>query len=106
MVQGVLMPLSKSLVGKSKAQPTAFIPRGAYLIRQPAAAAVGIRDDVQGEQIVRTTREGRIVWRFARPSRSRHVSHSAEQTRASRREEEIISGSFDILTLSLGERSG
>jgi hypothetical protein len=34
----------------------AFTPRGAYLIRQPAAAALGIRDDVQGDQIVRTTR--------------------------------------------------
>ncbi len=31
----------------------AFTPRGAYLIRQPAAAALGIRDDVQGDQIVR-----------------------------------------------------
>ncbi len=33
-----------------------FTPRGAYLIRQPAAAALGIRDDLQGDQIVRTTR--------------------------------------------------
>ena len=41
---------------KSKSQPAAFSPRGAYLIRQPAAAAVGIRDDVEGDQIVRTTR--------------------------------------------------
>lgn len=42
--------------GSSKSQTTGFKPRGAYLIRQPAAAAAGIRDDVQGDQIVRSTR--------------------------------------------------
>lgn len=41
---------------RSKSQPAAFSPRGAYLIRQPAAAAAGIRDDVEGDQIVRTDR--------------------------------------------------
>jgi hypothetical protein len=40
----------------STAKSAAFKPRGAYLIRQPAAAALGIRDDVQGDQIVGTTR--------------------------------------------------
>ena len=40
---------------------TAFTPRGAYLIRQPAAAAAGIRDDVQGDQIVRTTRGDALI---------------------------------------------
>jgi hypothetical protein len=63
-------PSSKSLVGKAKAQAAAFIPRGAYLIRQPAAAAVGIRDDVQGEQIVRTTREDELFTDLRRPSRA------------------------------------
>ncbi|HEY0684417.1 MAG TPA: hypothetical protein VGD45_18925 [Steroidobacter sp.] len=38
-----------------------FTPRGAYLIRQPAAAAAGIRDDVQGDQIVRTTRGDALI---------------------------------------------
>lgn len=41
---------------ESSARSAAFTPRGAYLIRQPAAAALGIRDDVQGDQIVGTTR--------------------------------------------------
>jgi hypothetical protein len=45
----------------SKSQPVAFRPRGAYLIRQPAAAAAGIRDDVQGDQIVRTTRGDALI---------------------------------------------
>lgn len=40
--------------------PTAFTPRGAYLIRQPAAAAAGIRDDVEDHQIVRTTRADKM----------------------------------------------
>jgi hypothetical protein len=48
-------PIEPSASSKGKSQ-TAFTPRGAYLIRQPAAAAAGIRDDVQGDQIVRTTR--------------------------------------------------
>jgi hypothetical protein len=38
-----------------------FTPRGAYLIRQPAAAALGIRDDVQGAQIVGTTRSDELI---------------------------------------------
>ena len=45
----------------SKSQPAAFKPRGAYLIRQPAAAAAGIRDDVQGDQIVRSTRGDALI---------------------------------------------
>lgn len=44
-----------------KSQPAAFKPRGAYLIRQPAAAAAGIRDDVQGDQIVRSTRGDALI---------------------------------------------
>lgn len=43
-------------VEPSSTSQSAFTPRGAYLIRQPAAAAAGIRDDVEGDQIVRTTR--------------------------------------------------
>jgi hypothetical protein len=39
---------------------SAFSPRGAYLVRQPAAAALGIRDDVQGDQIVGTTRSDEL----------------------------------------------
>jgi hypothetical protein len=45
---------------KSK-QEAAFTPRGAYLIRQPAAAAAGIRDDIQGEQIVRSSRGDELI---------------------------------------------
>lgn len=45
---------------KSKKE-AAFTPRGAYLIRQPAAAAAGIRDDIQGEQIVRTSRGDELI---------------------------------------------
>lgn len=44
-----------------KSQSAAFKPRGAYLIRQPAAAAAGIRDDVQGDQIVRSTRSDDLI---------------------------------------------
>lgn len=39
----------------------AFTPRGAYLIRQPAAAALGIRDDLQGDQIVGTNRGDELI---------------------------------------------
>jgi hypothetical protein len=46
---------------KSKQKDSAFSPRGAYLIRQPAAAAAGIRDDVQGEQIVRSSRGDELI---------------------------------------------
>lgn len=71
-------PSSKSLVGKSKA----FIPRGAYLIRQPAAAAVGIRDDVQGEQIVRTTREDELFADLRRPSEAdRHPTRPSKRAK-------------------------
>lgn len=45
----------------ARAQAVAFKPRGAYLIRQPAAAAAGIRDDVQDDQIVRTTRGDELI---------------------------------------------
>ncbi|MBM0104083.1 hypothetical protein JM946_04975 [Steroidobacter sp. S1-65] len=45
----------------STSQETAFTPRGAYLIRQPAAAAIGIRDDMQRDQIVRTTRGDALI---------------------------------------------
>lgn len=43
------------------AESSSFTPRGAYLIRQPAAAALGIRDDVQGDQIVGTTRSDELI---------------------------------------------
>lgn len=45
---------------KSK-KDDAFTPRGAYLIRQPAAAAAGIRDDIEGEQIVRSSRGDELI---------------------------------------------
>jgi len=45
----------------SSAKSAAFTPRGAYLVRQPAAAALGIRDDVQGAQIVGTTRSDELI---------------------------------------------
>lgn len=45
----------------SRSPSPAFKPRGAYLIRQPAAAAAGIRDDIQGDQIVRTTRGDELI---------------------------------------------
>ncbi|MDY6945668.1 MAG: hypothetical protein SXG53_08110 [Pseudomonadota bacterium] len=45
----------------SRSKSSAFEPRGAYLIRQPAAAAAGIRDDVQGDQIVRSTRGDALI---------------------------------------------
>ncbi|WP_129641543.1 hypothetical protein [Peristeroidobacter agariperforans] len=43
------------------AESSSFTPRGAYLIRQSAAAALGIRDDVQGDQIVGTTRSDELI---------------------------------------------
>ena len=46
---------------RSKQNDAAFTPRGAYLIRQPAAAAAGIRDDIQGEQIVRSSRGDELI---------------------------------------------
>lgn len=45
----------------SKSKQSAFTPRGAYLIRQPAAAAIGIRDDMQRDQIVRTNRGDALI---------------------------------------------
>lgn len=53
---------------RSKSQSAGFLPRGVYLIRQPAAAAAGIRDDVQGEQIVRTTRPDELFAGLRRSS--------------------------------------
>ena len=47
-------------MSNESASPAAFTPRGAYLIRQPAAAAAGIRDDVEDHQIVRTTRADKM----------------------------------------------
>lgn len=43
------------------AETSSFKPRGAFLVRQPAAAALGIRDDVQGDQIVGTTRTDELI---------------------------------------------
>jgi hypothetical protein len=51
-------------------QQAAFTPRGAYLIRQPAAAAAGIRDDVEGDQIVRTTRADAMFSELRAPKRT------------------------------------
>jgi hypothetical protein len=50
----------------SKSAPS-FTPRGAYLVRQPAAAALGIRDDVQGDQIVGTTRGDELIEGLRQP---------------------------------------
>jgi hypothetical protein len=50
----------------SKSDPS-FTPRGAYLVRQPAAAALGIRDDVQGDQIVGTTRSDELIEGLRQP---------------------------------------
>ncbi|HWK49887.1 MAG TPA: hypothetical protein VNR40_08355, partial [Steroidobacter sp.] len=47
----------------------AFTPRGAYLIRQPAAAALGIRDDLQGDQIVGTNRGDDLIESLRQSSR-------------------------------------
>jgi hypothetical protein len=57
----------------SSKSDASFTPRGAYLIRQPAAAALGIRDDVQGDQIVGTTRGDELIegLRQPRPTRKR-----------------------------------
>jgi hypothetical protein len=46
---------------QSSSKSETFTPRGAYLIRQPAAAALGIRDDLQGDQIVGTTRSDELI---------------------------------------------
>lgn len=46
---------------------SSFTPRGAYLVRQPAAAALGIRDDVQGDQIVGTTRGDELIEGLRQP---------------------------------------
>lgn len=55
-------------VDRTGPQDGGFTPRGAYLIRQPAAAAAGIRDDVQGDQIVRTTRGDELLEGLRKPS--------------------------------------
>jgi hypothetical protein len=65
---------------KSK-QEAAFTPRGAYLIRQPAAAAAGIRDDIQGEQIVRSSRGDELIEGLRR----REPEGSARREKKSRR---------------------
>jgi hypothetical protein len=51
----------------SSKSDASFTPRGAYLIRQPAAAALGIRDDVQGDQIVGTTRGDELIEGLRQP---------------------------------------
>ncbi len=65
------------------AKKDAFTPRGAYLIRQPAAAAAGIRDDVRGEQIVRSSRGDALIEGLRRkepegPARRRKKSRPAK----------------------------
>lgn len=65
-----------------KSQPAAFKPRGAYLIRQPAAAAVGIRDDVQGDQIVRSTRNDALIEGLRRRGGESSQPKSAPKPRA------------------------
>lgn len=55
-------------VESSGPQRSGFTPRGVYLIRQPAAAAAGIRDDVQGDQIVRTTRGDELLEGLRKPA--------------------------------------
>lgn len=62
---------------KSKGKDAAFTPRGAYLVRQPAAAAAGLRDDIQGEQIVRTSRGDELIEGLRRrePKKSRRRSN-------------------------------
>jgi hypothetical protein len=65
---------------KSK-QEAAFTPRGAYLIRQPAAAAAGIRDDIQGEQILRSSRGDELIEGLRR----RQPESSARREKKSRR---------------------
>ncbi len=47
----------ESIEGTQTTMPASFIPRGAYIIRQPAAAAVGIRDDFDRAQIGQTDRD-------------------------------------------------
>lgn len=63
-------------------QESAFTPRGAYLIRQPAAAAAGIRDDIHGEQIVRSSRADELIEGLRRRESN---SSAATRTKKSRR---------------------
>ena len=68
--------------GRSK-QDAAFTPRGAYLIRQPAAAAAGIRDDIQGEQIVRTSRGDELIEGLRRREPGSSAATAAKKRRRS-----------------------
>lgn len=70
-------PIEPSAAAKS--QPAPFKPRGAYLIRQPAAAAAGIRDDVQGDQIVRTTRNDALIEGLRRGGESPQPKSAAKR---------------------------
>lgn len=65
----------------TKSRTTAFKPRGAYLIRQPAAAAAGIRDDIRGDQIVGTTRGDELIEGLRRQPKA--VSKRAPPTKTS-----------------------
>lgn len=67
--------------GPSKSPQGGFMPRGAYLIRQPAAAAAGIRDDVQGDQIVRTTRGDALLEGLRRSSEAESPQPSPARKR-------------------------
>jgi hypothetical protein len=59
----------------------AFKPRGAYLIRQPAAAAAGIRDDIQGEQIVRSSRGDELIEGLRRREPNSSATTRAKKSR-------------------------
>ncbi|HEY0942434.1 MAG TPA: hypothetical protein VGE08_20240 [Steroidobacter sp.] len=69
-------PVEPSASTKSESAP--FKPRGAYLIRQPAAAAAGIRDDVQGDQIVRSSRSDALIEGLRRRESPQPKSKSAK----------------------------
>lgn len=66
----------------SSVQQAAFTPRGAYLIRQPAAAAAGIRDDVQDDQIVRTERGDELFEKLRRAGSDSSQPRTASKRRA------------------------
>lgn len=68
----------ESVEGLSK-QEASFSPRGAYLIRQPAAAAAGIRDDIQGEQIVRSSRGDELIEGLRRRSPAKKSRRSVKK---------------------------
>jgi hypothetical protein len=69
---------------KSK-KDDAFTPRGAYLIRQPAAAAAGIRDDIEGEQIVRSSRGDELIEGLRRREPSSSTATRAKKVRRERK---------------------